>query len=81
MSASLFDQPRLAVVVVEHEDAVVGEVVADARERLFGEQERLQPDVGRLADQRQRVGQGEDDQVVLLVGVAQERAAVVDDAR
>ena len=34
-----------------------------------------------LADQRQRVRQREDDQVVLLVRGAQERAAVVDERR
>ena len=74
----LGDQPVVAVVVVEHEDAVLGEVVAHAGERLLGEQERLEPELALLADQRQRVGQREDDEVVLLVGRAQERAAVVD---
>ena len=48
------------------------------REGLLGEQERLEPDRRLLADEGQRVGQREDDQVVLLVGVAQECAAVVD---
>ncbi|MFN8518307.1 MAG: hypothetical protein U0667_02710 [Chloroflexota bacterium] len=71
-------QPWLAVVVVEHEDAVVAQVVGDRLERLLGEQERLQAHVRGLADQRQRVRQGEDDDVVLLVGAAQERAAVID---
>ena len=74
----LRDQPGLAVVVVEHEDPVVSEVVADACEGLLGEQEGLEAEVGRRAHQRQGIGQREDDQVVLLVGVAQEGAAVVD---
>ena len=74
-------QPRLAVVVVEDEDAVGGQVVAHRLEGLDGEQERLEPDVAGGADEGQRVGQGEDDQVVLLVGGAQEGPAVVDVAR
>ncbi len=47
-------------------------------ERLLGEEERLEAQRRLLADQGQRVGQGEDDEVVLLVGVAQECTAVVD---
>ena len=41
-----FATSHVAVVVVEHEDAVRGQVVADA-EGLLGEEERLQADVGR----------------------------------
>ena len=54
------------------------QVVAGLAHRFLGEQERLEPDAGRRADQRQRVGQGVDDEVVLLVRAVEERPAVVD---
>ena len=73
----LRDQPLLAVVVVEHEYARRGQVVSHGLECLLGEQERLEADVRGRADEGQRVGQGEDHQVVLLVRAAEERAAVV----
>ena len=73
----LRDEPLLAVVVVEHEHAVGLQVVAHGLERLLREQERLEPDVRGRADERQRVGQGEDHEVVLLVRAAQECPAVV----
>ena len=73
----LRNEPRIAVVVVEHEDAVVVQVLLDRREGLEREQERLEPDRRLLADKRQRVGQGKDDQVVLLVRRTQECPAVV----
>ena len=69
---------RLAVVVVHREGAVRLEVVARLLQRLLGEQERLEPDLRGAAHQRQRVGQREEDQVVLLVRACQERPAVVD---
>ena len=78
MRVDLRDEPFLAVVVVDDEHAVGGQVVAHRLERLLGEQERLEPDVRGRADEGQRVRQREDDEVVLLVRVAQERAAVVD---
>ena len=70
-------QPWLAVVVVEHEDTVVGEVPADSLEGFQREEERLEPDVGLVAHQRQRVRQGEHDEVVLLVRAGQEGPSVV----
>ena len=72
------DQPVLAVVVVHRERAVGGQVLAGGGQGLFGEQEALQPDLRGPGDQGQRVGQGEQDQVVLGVGGLQERPAVVD---
>ena len=78
MPAEPVDQPVLAVVVVHREPAAGGEVVAGGCDRLRGEQVGLQPDRARAADQHQGVGQGEQDQVVLRVGLLEERAAVVD---
>ena len=72
------DQPVLAVVVVHREDAVAVRWSRAAVERLLGEQEALQPDLRGAGDQGQRVGQREQDQVVLVVGGLQERPAVVD---
>ena len=74
-------QPVLPVVVVEHEDAVSGEVVATAAKACSVNRKDSRRRLAVCADQRQRVGQREDDQVVLLVGAAQEGAAVVDVAR
>ncbi len=72
------DQPRLAVVVVHREDAVLGEVVARLGDGLLGEQVRLEPELAGARDEGQRVGQGEEDEVVLLVVARQEGATVVD---
>ena len=74
----LSEQPVFAVVVVEHDRPVRRQVGARFAERLLGEQEALQAQAGELRGQRQRVGQGEDDQVVLVGALAQERAPVVD---
>ena len=66
------------VVVVHRERAARCQVGAHRLERLLGEQVALQPDP-RLPGQRgQRVGQREQDQVVVLRGVLQEGAAVID---
>ena len=71
------DQPVLAVEVV-HREATVGlEVVVRRAQGLLGEQEGLESDLRGAVDERERVGQGEQDQVVLRVGVLQEGPAVV----
>ncbi len=75
------DEPGLAVEVVEDEDAARLQVGLDVRERLFRVQERLEADVAGRREQRQRVGQGQDHEVVVLVGLAQERPPVVDRRR
>ena len=63
----LRDEPRLAIEVVHGRTSPPGARWSfAARERLLGEQERLEPDAGRRAHQRQRVGQGVHDQVVFL---------------
>ena len=49
----LLDEPRVAIRVVEHEDPIWREVLADRREGLGGEQERLEAEVGRRAHQRE----------------------------
>jgi hypothetical protein len=73
-------QPRL-VVVVHGEHAVGPQVAAGLGDRLDGEQVALQAQ-GRLAgDDRERVGQGQHDQVVAAAGLLQERPAVVDVGR
>ena len=60
------DQPVLAVVVVHRERPAGREMVAHRLHRLDREQVALQPQRARTGDQRQRVGQREDDQVVLV---------------
>ena len=68
----------MAIAVVQDEDAVRGQVVADRLERLDGEEEGLQADVRRVAEQRERIGKREDDQVVVVRARSQERSSVVD---
>ena len=72
------DQPRLAVVVVHREGAVRLQMTPHGLHRLAGEQEGFEADLRGAADQRQRIRQREQDQVVLLVRAFQEGAAVVD---
>ena len=61
------DDPLLAVEVVHRERAARREVIARGLRRLQREQVALQAQRTRARDQRQRVGQREQDQVVLLV--------------
>ena len=51
----LGDEPGLAIGVVHDEHAVVAEVVARGAEGLLGEQERLEPDVGRAGHEREQI--------------------------
>ena len=70
------DQPRLAVVVVHGEDAAVGEVVAVGLDGLLREEVALEPH-GRLAlQERERVGEGQQDRVPPVVGRLEEGAPV-----
>ena len=55
------------------------QVVPDLVECLRREEERLEAEVRRGADQRQRIGQGEDHEVVLARAAPQERPPVVVD--
>ena len=72
------DQPGLAVVVVHRERAVRLEVLAHRRHGLLGEEERLEADLRGAAHQGQRVGQREQDEVVVRpVRALQEGPAVV----
>ena len=72
------DQPPLAVVVVHGEGAIGLEVGARLLHRLAREEVALEPKGGLAADERQGVGEGEQDQVVLLVGPLKEGSPVVD---
>jgi hypothetical protein len=64
------------VVVVHGHGAAGGQVRPGGLDRLLGEQVALQPQVGLPVDRGQRVGQREQDQVVVLLGVLQEGPAV-----
>jgi hypothetical protein len=57
------------------------QVLARRAQRLLGEQERLEPDLRGAVDQREGVGQGEEDEVVARPRVLQERPPVVDMGR
>ena len=72
------DQPPLAVVVVHGERAIWLEVGARLLHRLPREEVALEPKGGLAADERQGVGEREQDQVVLLVGPLEERPPIVD---
>ena len=75
------DEPRLAVVVVHGERATGGEVVAVRLDGLLGEQVALEADRRLALQQRERVGEGEQDRVPLAVGLLEEGAAVGDVGR
>ena len=66
----------VGVVVVHGHGAARSQVGPGLLDRLQGEQVALQPQVGLPVDRGQRVGQGEQDQVVVLLGVLQEGPAV-----
>ena len=66
------------VVVVHGERSTLLQVIADRTHRLQREQVALQTEPALPRDERQRVGQGEQDEVVASVGPLQERPAVVD---
>src|SRR5207247_5166476 len=70
------DEPLLAVVVVEDEDATGREMVARRRERLLREEERLQTPVRRGRDEGEGVGLREDDEVESVGRAAKEVATV-----
>ena len=67
-----------SVVVVHREHAAGGEPLTDRRHRLLREEVRLEPERPLAGDERERVGEREQDQVELLVGPFEEGAAVVD---
>ena len=71
-------QPGLAVVVVQNEDPVRTQVISNGLEGFDREQERLEPQVSRGTDERERIRQREDDHVVVLGRGSQECPAVVD---
>ncbi len=75
------DEPRLAVVVVHHEYAVGREVIPSAGEGFLGEEERLEPQIGCAAHQREGIGHREHDEVIPFGRVPQERATIGDDRR
>ncbi len=66
------------VVVVHGERAARGQVIADGPHRVQREEVALQAQPALPRDERQRVRQREQDQVVPLVRPLQERATVVD---
>ena len=67
-----------AVVVVHGEDPAGGEVVAHRFHGLAGEEVALESERPLAAHQGQRVGQGEQDQVVRLIAPLQEGPAIID---
>ena len=75
------DQPLLAEVVVDDEQAVGSEAVADGAERLLGEHVALEAHAREARLQRQRINQRKDDEVVFLVRGAEEVPGVVVDDR
>src|SRR5437016_13074980 len=72
------DEPTLFVIVVHTERALGLEVIARRLERLLREEVALEPQARLARDERDRVRQGEQDQVVVPIGALQKRAAVVD---
>ena len=71
------EQERL-VVVVHREGAARPEELAHRRHRLGGEEEVLEPQAALAGEQGERVGQGEQDQVVLTLLSLDKGPAVVD---
>ncbi len=72
------DDPALTEVVVHDEHAARFQPLLHLVHRLLGEQEAFEADVAVAAVQDERVDQGVDDRVVLLVAGAQVVAAVVE---
>ena len=72
------DQPVFAVVVVHREHAVGFQAVTGCLQGLLGEQEALEAQRRLSRQEGDRVGQGQQDQVVLAVGALQEGPSVVD---
>ena len=72
------DEPRLAVVVVHREHAIVRQVIAGGGDGFLREQVRLETQLACAGDKGERVGQGEQDEVVLRVVARQEGTSVID---
>ena len=72
------NEPRLAVVVVHREGAAVGEVIAVRLDGFGREEVALQAHRRLALEQGERVGQGEQDRVPLLIGRFEERSTVGD---
>ena len=53
----LLDQPRLTVIVVEHEDAIGSERGARGGKRILGEEETLQAKARDARGERERIRQ------------------------
>ena len=72
-------QPVLTIVVVEHQHSVIGQPSSCCRQRILGEQEAFQAQAGVARGEGERVGQGKDNQVILVGGILQEVAPIIDD--
>ena len=72
-------QPVLPVVVVEHHHPVAAQVRARRGNGVLGEQEAFQTQAGVARGERQGVGQGENNQIIVLGRILQETAAIIDD--
>ena len=72
-------QPVLPVVVVEHHHPVAAQVRARRGDGVLGEQEAFQTQAGVARGERQGVGQGENNQIIVLGRILQETAPIIDD--
>ena len=72
-------QPVLPVVVVEHHHPVAAQVRARRGDGVLGEQEAFQTQAGVVGGERQGVGQGENNQIIVLGRILQETAPIIDD--
>src|SRR6476646_7396144 len=71
------DQPALAEIVVDDEDAIRVEPIADIPEGLLGEHVAFEPHAGKAGLHRQRVDQCEHHEVVMLRRRPQKMTRVV----
>src|SRR5229473_352376 len=72
-------QPVLAVVVVEDHQPVTGQPCPCCLQRILSQQKAFKTQAGVTRGEGERIGQGEDNQVILLGRVLQEVAAIIDD--
>src|SRR5947207_4948635 len=72
-------QPICTVEVIEDQQAVLGEMRSGRGNGVLCQQEALQAQAGVTGSERERIGQREDDQVVMLGRILQEVAPIIHD--